>query len=206
MDQKQIDEQAQGFIGFVAGGLILALTAAIRWPRATILMIASGVAIYFIAEVINSGYAQYTANARAEAKAQSVAQEEKEQAEFKMHQEGEALGFAVEGLYWRTVGALSDLEGMEIKGNERAKEFRAQYKLSAQDQPDPSWIRIKDAIEADIAAGDHGFTQTKARVALAEKKLEPAQRYANGVKANRAYFAGDGSLELSVAFIKEFGK
>ncbi|GAD61344.1 hypothetical protein [Aquipseudomonas alcaligenes] len=204
MNQNQIDEQAQNVSGFVAGGLILAILAALRWPSGAIILAAVGAVLYLGAQAINSGYSQYATAVRAEAGAQAAAQEEKEQAKFRMYKEGEALGFAVEGTYWRTVGALSDLERMEIKGNKRAKKFRAQYSLSAQDQPDLSWIGLKDSIEADIAAGDRGFAQTKVKVALAQKKLEPAQRYVATVKENQAHFAGDGYLKLGGAFIKEF--
>lgn len=204
MNQNQIDEQVDGVTGVVAGGLIVAIVAALRWPRGAIILVAAAAVLYLAAQSINSGYSQYATAARAEAEAQAAEQEERSKAEFKLYQEGERIGFAVEGVYWRTVGALSDLEGLEIRGNQRAKEFRAQYKLAAGDRPDLSWIELKDAIEADIAAGDHGFAQTKAKVALAEQKLEPAQRYVAAVKENQGYFAGDGYLKLGDAFIKEF--
>lgn len=206
MNQNQIDEQADGVTGVVAGGLIVAIVAALRWPRGAIILVAVASVLYLAAQSINSGYSQYATAVRAEAEAQAAAQEERSKAEFKLYQEGERLGFAVEDAYWSTVGALSDLEGLEIKGNDRAKAFRAQFKLAAGDRPDLSWIKLKDAIEADIAAGDRGFAQTKAKVALAEQKLEPAQRYVAAVKANQDHFAGAADLQLSSAFIAEFGK
>lgn len=205
MNQNQIDEQVEGVTGVVAGGLIVAIVAALRWPRGAIILVAVASVLYLAAQSINSGYSQYATAARAEAEAQAAAQEERSKAEFKLYQEGERIGFAVEGAYWRTVGALSDLEGLEIKGNQRAKEFRAQYKLAAGDRPDLSWIELKGAIEADIAAGDRGFAQTRAKIAAAESKLSPAVRYVDAVKANQAHFAGEADLQLSNAFIAEFG-
>ncbi|HBO7934630.1 TPA: hypothetical protein L5C15_005767 [Pseudomonas aeruginosa] len=205
MNQNQIDEQVEGVTGFVAGGLIVAIVAALRWPRGAIILAAVAAVLYLGAQAINSGYTQYATAARAEAEAQAAAQEARAKAEFKAYQEGERLGFAVEDVYWSTVGALSDLEGLEIRGNQRAKEFRAQYKLAAGDQPDLSWIRLRDSIEADIAAGDHGFSRTKAKVAQTEQRLEPAQRYVAAVKANKGHLAGEADLQLSNAFIAEFG-
>lgn len=209
MNQNQIDEQVEGVTGFVAGGLIVAIVAivaALRWPRGAIILAAVAGVLFLGAKAINSGYAHYATNAKAEAAAEAAAKEEQDQAEFQMYQEGEKLGFAVEGLYWRTVGALSDLEGLEIKGNDRAKAFRAQYKLAAGDLPDLSWIKLKDVIEADVAAGDRGFAQTKAKIVSAEAQLAPAGRYVDAVKANQAHFAGEADLQLSPAFIAEFGK
>lgn len=205
MNQNQIDDQADGVTGFVAGGLIATLGAAVRWPSSAFIIVTVAAVLFLAAKGISSGYAQYATNAKAEAEALAAAQEKKEQAEFQMYQEGEKLGFAVEGAYWRTVGALSDLEGLEIKGNQRAKAFRAQYKLAAGDRPDLSWIKLKDVIEADVAAGDRGFTQTKAQIAAAEAKLAAAGRYVDAVKANKAYFAGNADLQISKAFVGEFG-
>ncbi|HCF2449053.1 TPA: hypothetical protein NIA45_006753 [Pseudomonas aeruginosa] len=205
MNQNQIDDQADGVTGFVAGGLIATLGAAVRWPSSAFIIVTVAAVLFLAAKGISSGYAQYATNAKAEAEALAAAQEKKGQAEFEMYLDGATLGFPLEGLYWRTVGALSDLEGLEIKGNQRAKAFRAEYKLSAGDQPDLSWIRLKEAIEADVAAADRGFTQTKAKIAAAEAKLAPAGRYVDAVKANQPHFAGEADLQLSKAFVAEFG-
>jgi len=185
---------------------LVAILSALRWPRGAIILAAVAGVLYLGAKGINSGYAHYATNAKAEAAAEAAAKEEQEQAEFQMYLDGATLGFPLEGLYWRTVGALSDLEGLEIKGNQRAKAFRAEYKLSAGDLPDLAWSRLKEAIEADVAAGDRGFTQTKSKIAAAEAKLAPAGRYVDAVKANQAHFAGEADLQLSPAFIAEFGE
>lgn len=207
MHQKEIDESVSDVVGGLIVGMIIAFGVIFRWPGRTLAAIAAGFVFFGLAAVVATGVDKLDAHA---AEVEKKEQEEKRktwEARLELLNEGDRIAHKVNFPGWRSMSGLSDLERLEYLGNGRAKEFRAKYKLNAEDDPQVSWLNLSGEIEADIEDGDKQFSKTHAQVARVLERLKPAERYLAEVNANKAYFSGSTTeLRLSEAFKGEFDK
>ena len=207
MHQKEIDESVSDVVGGLIVGMIIAFGVIFRWPGRTLAAIAAGFVFFGLAAVVATGVDKLDAHA---AEVEKKEQEEKRktwEARLELLNEGDRITHKVNFPGWRSMSGLSDLERLEYLGNGRAKEFRAKYKLNAEDDPQVSWLNLSGEIEADIEDGDKQFSKTHAQVARVLEQLKPAERYLAEVAVNKDYFAGSTSeLVLSEAFKKEFDR
>ena len=211
MHQKEIDESVSDVVGGLIVGMIIAFGVIFRWPGRTLAAIAAGFVFFFFFSVDASGVDRYRGHAsevgNKEMAAQQAEQQKNWEIKLRLLTKGDEIAHKVNFPGWRYMSGLSDLERLEYLGNGRAKEFRAKYKLNAEDDPQVSWLNLSGEIEADIEDGDKQFSRTHSQVARVLEQLKPAERYLAEVAVNKDYFAGATTeLRLSEAFKKEFDR
>lgn len=207
MHQREIDNSVGNVIGGAMLGLVFVVVMMARYPLRTLASVFAGFVFYGIAIVAGAGIDKY------EGYVAGVVLEEKRKRDIVLARESalKDAAFAIQQEAWRPIwkriGDLTELERLEYQGNSRAKAFRAQYKISIANHPEPSWVNFDSFVDADMAAEDENFPRTRKQIASVLAKLAVADRYLKVVDENKSYFNGGRSqLILSEAFVKEFSQ
>lgn len=207
MHQREIDHAVGNVMTGAILGVVLAVVLMARYPLRTLAIVLAGFVFYGGALLVDAGikkYDRYVMGVEIEkARVRQIAIDHEE----KLYHRASAIKDEAWRPVWKRIGELTNLEKLEYQGNARAKAFREDFKIPADEHPDSPWLNFDSFVEADKAAGDEDFPRTRAQVQHVLAKLATADRYLKGVAENKSYFSGARpQLILSDEFIKEFGQ